>query len=1135
EFEATPAPETVQIYEAIRDGTLVEPSASSPPPGPQNQTTTPTTISRRQDWGEAPDTVVFYGRQSELSQLKSWLIDDRCRLVALLGMGGQGKTALAAKISSELAEKFDVVIWRSLLNAPPLTDVIRSLLQFLSDQQLPNLPANLGEQLGLLLDYLRRHRCLLILDNVESIMDRGDRAGHYRPGYEGYGQLIQRAGESRHHSCLLLTSREKPREYTRLEGETVPVRSLQLGGLDNAAGQKILHHRRLSSPIKITTALVTRYSGNPLALKLVSETIHDLFEGDIAGFLSEEAPVFDDIRDVLDQQFARLSPIELEIMLWLAIEREAISLEGLIQDLARPLSRRDLLEALRSLQRRSLLERHEQGFALQNVVMEYTTDRLLDQVYQEFEGERLSVLHSHALLKAQAKEYIRQSQTLLILSPLVERLLVTFGPAGLGRKFQVILNSLREGMYTSGYAAGNILNLLLYLQTDLRPYDFSGLFIRQAYLRGAYLPDVNFAGATLQQSVFTDTFSFVHAVGFSPDGSLRAAGMGDGEIRLWRTADGQPVNVLNGHTSLVCSLAFSPIKPQAGHYLLASCSEDQTVRLWNAQTGQLLHTLTGHTHSVRSVAFSPDPDQAIVASAGWDNTIRLWHTETGELTQTLTEPAAGVLNIAFSPDLENLILAIGSDDHTIRLWDVSGNRLLHTLEGHEDGGLAVAFSPDGRLLASGGADHTVRLWEVETGQLLHILRGHNQRVWDVAFSPNGALLASSSWDQTIRLWRVSDGHPLNTLRGHTDGVVSVAFKPAEHDQPVLASGGYDQTIRLWEAKTGHALDTLRGHINWIWAIAHHPHQPLLASGSWDKIIRLWDLQSGQTTRLLQGHDQGVLSVAFSPDGATLASGSWDATIRVWDTTTVQTRHILRGHDDTVVSIAFSRDGRRLVSGSTDHTVRVWDLTPGEAPQILTGHHRRVWAVALSPDDQTIASGSWDTTIRLWDAERGDLRQALTGHEAPVLSVQFSPDGALLASGSGDHTVRLWEVKTGAELAILSGHTDMVSFAAFSPDGKILASGGADHTIRLWEVHSRKLLSVLEGHSHWVLSAEFSPDGAILISSSADETIKLWDWDDGRCRQTLRLEEPYANMNISGVKGLTEAQKAALKALGAVES
>jgi WD40 repeat protein len=74
---------------------------------------------------------------------------------------------------------------------------------------------------------------------------------------------------------------------------------------------------------------------------------------------------------------------------------------------------------------------------------------------------------------------------------------------------------------------------------------------------------------------------------------------------------------------------------------------------------------------------------------------------------------------------------------------------------------------------------------------------------------------------------------------------------------------------------------------------------------------------------------------------------------------------------------------------------------------------------------------------------------------------------------------------------------------------------------------------LPGHTNWVRSVAFSPDGKTLASSSEDETIKLWNPNTGECITTL-ADRPYEGMNITGIIGLTESQKAELKALGAVE-
>ena len=105
----------------------------------------------------------------------------------------------------------------------------------------------------------------------------------------------------------------------------------------------------------------------------------------------------------------------------------------------------------------------------------------------------------------------------------------------------------------------------------------------------------------------------------------------------------------------------------------------------------------------------------------------------------------------------------------------------------------------------------------------------------------------------------------------------------------------------------------------------------------------------------------------------------------------------------------------------------------------------------------------------------------------------------------------------------------------SPSGEFLISGSDDATIMIWNAQTGECLKVLRDHTGWIRSVAFSPRGDLFASGSGDETIKIWDLKTGQCIRTLRSDRPYEGMNITGVKGLTETEKATLKALGAVEN
>ena len=1100
---------------------------------PNLVTSTTATFTERQDWGEVIDISAFYGRTEELATLEQWIVTEHSRLVTLLGMGGMGKTALAVKLAEQIQDQFEYFVWKSLRNAPPIEDILADLIQFFSHQQQTDFAPTVDARISQVMKYLRASRCLLVLDNLESILQGGQRAGYYRESYEGYGELLRRVAQERHQSCLLLTSREKPKELTTLEGRSV--HSLQVRGLKQIPAQELLEDQGcLCGTQTEWQTLIQYYAGNPLALKMVAPVIQSFFDSNIPQFLEfldTGTLLFDDIRDLLERQFNRLSDLEKEVMYWLAINREPVSLTEIQADFVTNVSPSELLESLASLERRSLIEkaaptlieRSAIAFTQQPVVMEYMTERLIQQVFQEITTEQLELFTSHALIKATAKDYVRASQVRVILEPLAEKLLSNFGSKQeIKYQLQRILGKLRtEFITTTGYGGGNLINILSQLQINLANYDFSELRIWQADLRRVNLFNVNFQNADLAKSVFAESLSNVVSVAFSLDGTLLATGNVKGDICLWQVSDAKQLLTLKGHTGWAYSLAWSP----QGN-MLASGSGDRTVRLWDVREGRCVKVMHGHTSQVTSVAWNFD-GQALV-SGSMDYTVRLWDVCEAKCLQILHGHTDQVYSVAWTS--QSNIIASGSSDRTVRLWDISEGKCLKVLHGHTNWVYTVACHPQGNILASGSADCSVRLWDVAEGKCFKVLHGHTDHIWSVSFSPDGNMLASSSHDHTVRLWNIFEGRCLRVLHGHTNWVWLIAWSP---DGQALASASFDHTVRLWDVFKGKCLKVLHGHYNGIWSLAWSSDGHILASGNHDHTVRLWDVFEAKCLKILYGHTDQVYSVAWSPQDNILASGSYDHTVRLWDVREGKCIKILHGHNNLVSSVDFSPEGNILASGSHDHTVRLWDVSEGKCIKILHGHTGWVWSVSFSPQGNTLASGSVDQTIRVWDVPQGNCLRVLHGHTGWVWSVSFSPQGNTLASGSTDHTVSIWDFTNGQCLKSIHDHTGWVWSVAWSPDCQILASAGGELNIWLWNIAEGRCLRVLHGHIGWIHSVSFSPDGLILASGSQDETIKLWDVKTGECIKTLKADRLYEGMNITGIIGLTDAQKNSLKALGAV--
>jgi WD40 repeat protein/DNA-binding SARP family transcriptional activator len=1122
----TPPGMTLLPPEAQEAARAAELRAAQPTPAP------------KLDWGEAPDVYSFYGREAELATLARWVIEERCRVVCMLGMGGVGKSALAVTLMRQATPHFEAVLWRSVRDVPSCEELVADCITFFSETPPAEFPSSLEQRISRLLARLQANRCLLVLDNLESLLQSGDPEGGYLPGYEGYGRLIGRLGEAAHQSCVLLTSREKPIEMEPLEGSRSPVHSLRLSGLDEQTARVLLADKGLSGTPAAWQRLVASYAGNPLALKIVGQAISDLFGGDLDRFLEEGELIFNGVRPVLRQQMGRLTLLEHLLLTWLAVLREWTPLDTLMQVLHPRALRTQVLEALEALSRRSLLERGQQAsFSLQSVVMEFLTDALGERLAEEIVLGDPQHLRRVALSQAQATDYVRQTQVRLLIHPLLERLRAELGADGLVEQHLLgLLAQFRaEDATAQGYGPANVLSLLKDLRGHLRGLDLSRLTIRGAYLQGIELQDASLAGARLCECVLTQTFDGIIAVAISSSGQYWAAGSRRGEVRVWRVGreGGQTLHLAwPAHTDLVVNLAFSP-----DERTLASGSFDGSVKLWDLESGALLWS--GWQSKVISwLALSPDG--GLLASGTVDGTVRLWEAQLGTPLQDLPHPGSAI-SLAWSP--HGSLLATGDAASTIRLWERQGEdrsgptRCVQTFEAHSSRVHGLAFAPDGRRLASANYDSTVKLWEVVEARipgLRQTLVGHTEPVQCLAWSPDGTTLASSSFDHTIRLWDGKLGRSRAMLQGHSTVVHGLAFTP---DSRHLLSGSEDGTLRLWEVERAQCVRILQGYTASLFDVAWSPDGARLASGGTDNVVTLWEVERGAALKLLRGHRWLVQGVAWSPDGSLLASSGWDNAIRLWEPTTGTCVQILRDrdHPDTLFNgLAWSPDGERLASGTIQRGVLVWEVAAGSPQWVNRSQATWVWVrrVAWSPDGTRIVGAGDDGHLYLWDASDGRLLQRLAGHHGTIMSVAWSPDSSRLASaGSGE--VRVWEMQSEQVVQALAPHPGVAATVVWEPNGEQLITGGSDGRLRWWDLHSGECVQVQQAHQGTVHALKVSPDGRRLASCGDDGAIRLWELEGGEPLHTLRRDRPYERLNITGIQGLTGAEIATLRALGAV--
>jgi WD40 repeat protein len=1099
-------------------------------------------VQAQTDWGEAADVSVFYGRTEELKTLAQWIIPELggaqmaqvspCRLLAILGMGGIGKSALAIKLAQQLAKNaarvqdasaFQFVIWRSLRNAPPLETLLADLVPFLSDQK------ETVAGMGRLLQQLRDRRCLVILDNLETLLDT-EQPGQFRSGYENYGDLLRLIGEINHQSCVILTSREKPAIIADLEGEIFGVRSLRLQGSSEIA-QAILQARKLQGDDAQKQTLCDRYGNSPLALKIIATTIVDLFGGDIAAFLSEDTLIFNGIRRLLDSQFERLTALEQTVMYWLAINREWISIAELQTDILPPVSKARLLEALEGLSRRSLIEQQANQYTQQPVVMEYVTERLTTKIVDELKDLKLSLFADYALIKTTVKDYIRDSQAQLLVNAIASQFFKQFSSARVAlNHINDILSLLRQvPALQSSYVAGNLLNLCQQAQIDLTGLDFSHLTIRHAYLRETGLRRVNLSHADLIATVFIQPFGNVLSLDFSPNGKWLATGDVCGQVRLWQVSDGQPYRIWEGHGLWTKAVCFSPDSTR-----LASGSYDLLVKLWDVETGQCLGVLSGHQNVVTSLAWSLDG--RVLISVGWC-TVKLWEVASGKcLAELETGVKAMITHIASHPIQDRFALCL---DHQIQLWTlgtheellIENYRCIRTLIGHTALVFYAAWHPDGRRLATASDDQTLKVWNTHTGECLITLQG-NAPMWAVLWLPDQQTLVSTNSEGLLQVWNSETGHCVRAIRAQSNTIWALISHPTRS----LVAVSEEQNVKFWSTETWDCLGTLQGYDNGVLSLALSPDEQTLAVGTQDQAVYFWDLNTRTCTKVLRDRNSCTWRIDWQPQGQKLAVGELYGSFNLWDVAANTCLKVKHGALGVVNALAWCPDGVHLAFTTTlDYAVRIWNVETQECIQILRGSLSLINCLNWSPDGRFLATGGYDYAVRVWDFQTGECKYILQDrfHTIPWITwITWSPDSKQLASTSRDQTMRVWDITTGQ--CVWSTHEQTWFWTVeWSADGNKLVSTSQDGKIQIWNSSTGECLSVFQAQAAGVRRVLWAEQDSVLISGGTDGVIELWDAQTGKCLQTLQANRPYEGMNITGVTGITEAQKTSLIVLGAV--
>ncbi|EAW20787.1 NACHT and WD40 domain protein [Aspergillus fischeri NRRL 181] len=492
------------------------------------------------------------------------------------------------------------------------------------------------------------------------------------------------------------------------------------------------------------------------------------------------------------------------------------------------------------------------------------------------------------------------------------------------------------------------------------------------------------------------------SVAFSEAGDRLASGLKNGLVKIWDTATGGLMQILQGHDDMVNSVAFS----RDGN-LLASGSRDHTIKIWDTVTGDCVQILGGHNGPISSVSFSATSEQ--LASGSSDETIKIWDVVAGKCVQTV-EVNYAVHSVAFSN--ADARLAAGLDGGSAIIWDTATDTQMHKLGNYRAFVESVAFSADDERLASGESHGTIKIWDTATGACLHTLHGHEDAVFYVGFLRGTDRLASGSFDGTVKIWDPAIGKCMRTLVGHSTGKISSLSFSATGDQ--LASAGFAD-IEIWDMAIVNNTTPVQSRQERVKSVTFSASGHRLVSLSWEGTMWIWDTVTGKCICTLERPVDGpsVASVAFSMAGDRVASGLFNGDIKIWDTVTGRCMQTFKhqGYNFSwVQSVAFSATGEQLASCSMGGDIKIWNTGTGKCMQTLD--HFQVTLVAFSPTGERLAAGLRGGVIKMWRTVSRYCMWRIRGHSRRLTSLAFSGSGNQLASASEDFTMKVWNTATG---------------------------------------------------------------------------------------------------------------------------
>lgn len=472
----------------------------------------------------------------------------------------------------------------------------------------------------------------------------------------------------------------------------------------------------------------------------------------------------------------------------------------------------------------------------------------------------------------------------------------------------------------------------------------------------------------------------VEDLAVSADGSLVAAALTPGTIRLWQVEEGR-LRPLAEHDT---GRGLFAVDVADDGSAVAAVGRSGLVHWLEVRPDGLEQTHGLFASDTNLFDVEVDSRAGLVAAAGWDGSVSMWRlgpegpvSESPSLVLPVPRP---VLTLEATPG-RWIFATLGG---TVYSWDVQG-AVLPRMPGNV---FLVDTSRAGEryMTATGPPDGAVTVWDASAPHApvpLHTLRSEGEDVGTGAgaISPDGRLAALGTSAGRLLVWDVEgeDARQLLAAEVAPSALPLVMFTPDGDEVVAFARDGLVRAVDLDDVGPG---------------------RPRTMAVGEDEL--LGDRALGGEVLGAAVRDDGLMAVASSGDGVDLIDvADLDRTVG----------RVEPGAD--VYGVDFSPDGSTLALSLVDHTIRFYDVSdpasPTEVGERLTGPTSIPNSVKYAPDGDrlAVAAVGGQAWIYTRQGEEWIATEVLGAGLVNLQDVTWSPDGSVLLGGALSGRTRLW--------------------------------------------------------------------------------------------------------------------------------